>query len=234
MKREGQEMKIYVILEAIMFVAIKIAELTLPTRPMKIVMYTAIVINTIAALWLYRRYGKISRRQWDNLIALALMVNCAADIFLTLIGGEGMFIPGFALFCTVEAIYAVYLKPGKINLVIRAVLFALCLLVARQLYLLTPANALGLLNLSLLSVNVVSAWNARRREKSKASLLFAFALSSFLIGDISVALEIFTAEGTLFHTIFALAVWTFYVPAQVLIVLTYHERIRLKAASARS
>ena len=234
MKRDGQEMKIYLILEAIMFVAIKIAELTLPTRPMKIVMYTAIVINTVAALWLYRRYGKISRRQWDNLIALALMVNCAADIFLTLIGGERMFIPGFALFCTVEAIYAVYLKPGKINLVIRAVLFALCLFVARQLHLLTPANAFGLLNLSLLSVNVVSAWNARRREKSKASLLFAFALSSFLIGDISVALEIFTAEGTLFHTISALAVWTFYVPAQVLIVLTYHERIRPKTASARS
>ena len=233
MKRDGQEMKIYLILEAIMFVAIKIAELTLPTRPMKIVMYAAIVINTIAALWLYRRYGKTARRQWDNLIALALMVNCVADIFLTLIGGEGMFIPGFALFCTVEAIYAVYLKPGKINLVIRAVLFALCLLVARQLHLLTPANALGLLNLSLLSVNVVSAWSARRREKSKASLLFAFALSSFLIGDISVALEIFTAEGMLFHTISALAVWTFYVPAQVLIVLTYHERIWPKTASAR-
>ena len=234
MKRDGQEMKIYVILEAIMFVAIKIAELTLPTRPMKIVMYTAIVINTIAALWLYRKYGKNARRQWDNLIALALMVNCAADIFLTLIGGEQMFIPGFALFCTVEAVYAVYLKPGKINLALRAVLFALCLLVARQLHLLTPANALGLLNLSLLSVNVVSAWNARRREKSKASLLFACALSSFLIGDISVALEIFTAEGTLFHTISALAVWTFYVPAQVLIVLTYHERIRPKTASAHS
>ena len=234
MEKDGREMRLYVILEAILFVAIKIAELALPVRPMKIVMYTAIVVNTAAAIWLYRKYGRTARRQWDNLIALALMVNCLADVFLTLIGGEQMFVPGFALFCTLEAIYAIYLKPGRINLAVRAVLFALFLLVARRLDLLTLANALGLLNLSLLSVNVFSAWIARRREKSKASLLFAFALSCFLIGDVSVALEIFTAEGTLFHTIAALAVWTFYVPAQVLIVLTYHERIRPKAVSARS
>ena len=227
------DVTLYLLFEAAIFVAIKIGQYTLTRDITRFIMYAAIVGNTVMAVWLYRRYGKHASDKHDNLIFCALCVNCVADIFLTLIGGPTVFIPGFACFCTVEAIYAAYLRPDRRNLIIRAALFVAALLFARAINLLTLPNALGMLNLTLLGANVVCAWLARRREGTLATLLFAVGLTSFFIGDISVALEIMLPAGTAAQRIVTLAVWTFYVPAQVLIVLTYREKLRpLKAKTA--
>ena len=137
-----------------------------------------------------------------------------------------MYLPGFALFCAVEGIYALYLKPDRRVLVIRAGWFAVLLLVGWILRMLTLANAFGLLNLSLLSVNVVEAWRARKSDSRRTALLFAAGLTCFLAGDLSVAAEVLTVPGSAIHTVASLAVWTFYLPAEVLIVLTYDGRIR--------
>ena len=228
------DLTLYLLFEAVTFVAIKIGQYTLTRDITRFIMYAAIVENTVMAVWLYRRYGKNASDKRDNLIFCALCVNCVADIFLTLISGPSVYIPGFACFCTVEAIYAAYLRPDTRNLVIRAGLFVAALLFARAINLLTLPNALGLLNLTLLGANVVCAWLARRREKSLPSLLFAVGLTSFFAGDISVALEIMLPAGTLAQRLVTLAVWTFYVPAQVLIVLTYREKLRPANADAVS
>lgn len=220
-----KDVRYYLLFEAIVFVAIKIAEFTLTQQTTKCVMYSAIVGNTVMAAHIWRRYGPSAPDRHDHLIFLALLVNCVADVFLTLTGGERMYIPGFVCFCTVEAIYAVYLRPSTRNLCVRALLFAAALLFAWQIRLLTLPNALGLLNLTLVGANAVCAWLAWRTQPSRAALLFALGLSSFLIGDVSVALEILLPVGTLVRRAAALAVWTFYVPAQVLIVLTYRERV---------
>ena len=221
------DLTIYLAYEAAVFAAIKIMEYASVAREiMRFVMYAAIVGNTVMAVWLYLRYGKNASDKRDHLIFCALLVNCVADIFLTLISGPSVYIPGFACFCTVEAIYAVYLRPDTRNLIIRAALFVAALLFARAINLLTLPNALGLLNLTLLGANVVCAWLARRRERTFPALLFAIALSSFFIGDISVALEIMLPAGTTAQRLATLAVWTFYVPAQLLIVLTYREKLR--------
>lgn len=227
-----KDARAYLLFEAAVFVAIKIAEFALDTRTTKIIMYSAIVGNTVMALRIYARYGRAATDKRDNLIFLALMLNCLADVFLTLTGGESMFLPGFACFCGLEAIYALYLRPSGRNLVIRAGLFAASLLFAQSIGLLTLSNALGLLNLTLVGANAVCAWLAYRREGMFPGLLFALGLTSFFIGDISVALEIMLPVGTAAQRIAALAVWTFYVPAQVLIVLTYYERLCPSKAAA--
>ena len=226
------DLTLYLLFEAVTFVAIKIGQYTLTRDITRFIMYAAIVENTVMAVWLYRRYGKNASDKRDNLIFCALCVNCVADIFLTLISGPSVYIPGFACFCTVEAIYAAYLRPDRRNLIIRAGLFVAALLFARAINLLTLPNALGLLNLTLLGMNVVCAWLARRREKTLPSLLFAVGLSSFFVGDISVALEIMLPAGTTAQKLVTLAVWTFYVPAQVLIVLTYRAKLLPAKATA--
>lgn len=226
------DLTVYLLFEAVVFVGIKIGQYTLTREITRFIMYAAIVGNTVMAVWLYRRYGKNASDRRDHLIFYALCVNCVADIFLTLISGPSVYIPGFACFCTVEAIYAAYLRPDRRNLIIRAGLFVAALLFARAINLLTLPNALGLLNLTLLGANVVCAWLARRREKTLPSLLFAIGLSSFFIGDISVALEIMLPAGTTAQKLVTLAVWTFYVPAQVLIVLTYRQKLLPAKATA--
>ena len=226
------DLTVYLLFEAVIFAGIKIGQYTLTRDITRFIMYAAIVGNTVMAVWLYRRYGKSASEKRDNLIFCALCVNCVADIFLTLISGPSVYIPGFACFCTVEAIYAAYLRPDRRNLIIRAGLFVAALLFARAINLLTLPNALGLLNLTLLGANVVCAWLARRRERTLPSLLFAIGLSSFFIGDISVALEIMLPAGTTAQKLVTLAVWTFYVPAQVLIVLTYRQKLLPAKATA--
>ena len=230
--KQRKDIRAYLLIEALIFVAIKIAQYTLTRNETRFVMYAAIVVNTIMALRLFTRYGKAAPDKHDNLIFCALMVNCLADIFLTLIGGPTVFLPGFACFCTVEAIYAAYLRPSTRNLIIRAAAFIASLVFAYSIHLLTLTNALGLLNLTLIGGNAICAWLAWRRERTFPALLFAVGLTSFLIGDISVALEIMLPVGTLAQRLFTLAVWTFYTPAQVLIVLTYAERLCPSKAAA--
>ena len=217
-------LKTWLIVEAVLFFGIKAAELWLPAQPAKCVKFLAILCNTVLALRLYLVYGRRAPNQWDNLMALALAVNCAADVFLTLIGGEKVFLPGFGLFCTVELIYAIYLRPGRTNLAIRAALLVLILPLAWKLGLLSLTYVLGGWNLTLLAGNVVSAWLVRRKDGS--SLRMALGLTLFLAGDISVALEIFLPPGTAAQTAATLLVWAVYVPAEVLLVLTYDARIR--------
>ena len=224
---QRKDIRVYLAFEALIFVAIKVAELTMPVQPTKCIMYSAILGNTVMGVHLFWRYGFSPSYRHDALIFCALLVNCVADIFLTLTGGESMYIPGFVCFCTVEIIYAAYLRPDFRNLCVRAALLVAALLFARAIGLLTLPNALGLFNLTLVGANAVCAWRARRTDKTFAALRFAFGLTCFFIGDISVALEIMLPAGTLAQFVAKLAVWTFYVPAQVLIVLSYTERIRV-------
>ena len=221
-----KDIRLYLLFEVVIFVAIKVAEFALPLQAAKCVKYSAIIGNTVMAVHLFVRYGFSPSYRHDALIFCALLTNCVADIFLTLTGGERMFIPGFACFCAVEMFYAAYLRPDRRNLCVRGALLVAALLFARSIGLLTFPNALGLFNMTLVGMNAICAWLARRDDKSLAALLFACGLTSFFIGDLSVAFEIMLPVGTAFQQIATLAVWTFYVPAQVLIVLTYAERLR--------
>ena len=229
MRRETALLNTYLGVEAALFVLIKAAELTLPAALGRAVKYAAIVVNTLMALWIYRTYGRANPKNWENLLALGLVTTCAADLFLTFISGLAMFVPGVALFCAMETVYAVYLKPGRGNLAGRAVLFVLLMIAAWRLGVLSVGIALGVLNLSMLALNLSAAWGDFRRDRDRTSLLFAVGLTCFLICDICVGLETLLPEGTAGQRAAVLVVWTVYVPAQVCIVLTYYRRVRAES-----
>ena len=218
--------KIYFTAAIIIFIAVKIAEFTLRIQTVRVIRYSEIVLNTLMAAWIYFSYGRIKSQSRENFIALALLITCAADFFLTLNGGGTMFTPGVTLFCIVETVYMIYLNPDKINLLFRAVLLILLTLIAWRLGLLTIGIFLGILNISLLAANMTAAWGIYRREKDKPSLLFAIGMTLFLICDINVGLEVIFPEGTAIYTAAYFTVWTVYIPAQVLIVTTYYKKIR--------
>ena len=231
--------KIYLTAAIIIFIAVKITEFTLQIQTVRIIRYSEIVLNTVMAIWIYISYGRFKSQSRENLIALALLITCGADFFLTLNGGGTMFTPGVTLFCIVETVYMIYLNPDKINLLFRAVLLILLTLIAWRLGLLTIGILLGVLNISLLTANMFAAWVIARREKDKPSLLrtiqntqdkpsllFAIGMTLFLICDINVGLEVIFPEGTAIYTAAYFTVWTVYIPAQVLIVTTYYKKIR--------
>ena len=216
----------YLTAAIIIFIAVKIAEFTLPTPTVRMIRYSEIILNTVMAVWIYLTYGMAKPRSRENLIALALLITCGADFFLTLNGGGSMFTPGVTLFCAVECVYMIYLKPDKINLIIRAALFASLIVIARFLGLLTVGIALGVLNIALLAANMIAAWMIYRNNRDKISFLFALGMTLFLICDINVGLEVIAAEGTAVYNIAYFTVWTVYIPAQVLIVTNYYQKIR--------
>lgn len=249
-KTEALPLRIHLMVEAVFLLAIETAQFLLPegAQTTKNIMFSAVAANTLFALWLWVRYGRRCPDSWQNILALGLGLTCLADVLLTLTGGERMFLPGFAAFCAVEAVYAVYLRPDRRNLLLRGAAFLLALAAVwaadrlSGVPLLTLPNALGILNLTLLAGNVVCAWLAFRRKRAQggvssplpdplhsrfpclsAACLFAAGLSLFLCCDICVMLELFTT-GTA-HRMAAHLVWPFYLPAQVLIVCTYRARI---------
>ncbi|MBR2834211.1 MAG: hypothetical protein IKE43_00650 [Coriobacteriales bacterium] len=179
-------------------------------------MYAAILINTIVVAYRFFRLRADQRSAHDKFIAYAIFVTAVADIFLTLIGSADTFLPGVILFCMVQIIYAIYLYPTAKSLLIRVALFAICLLLLKIFEMLSLSNAFGLLDISLLLVNVIIAWTLTR---VKIPLLFRIGITLFLCCDLSIALRIFTT-GEAFGII-GLLVWLFYIPSQVLITLSY-------------
>ena len=204
-------------IELVILIAIKICDATQPYTVRGIVMYAAIAVNTVVAIYYYCRHG---RRQRADLIAYALFVTAAADVFLTLIGTDALLLPGFALFCVVEIIYAVYLKSGWPSVIARAALYAVLLLAVGHMGMLTLPYAVGLFNIVLILVNVIQAW---RSKKHCAPMHFRIGITLFLCCDMSILVRTL-ATGTL-HDIIAWLVWIFYVPAQVLIVLAYVKEV---------
>ncbi len=225
-RNDAAVLRAYFIAEAVIFAAIKLAELSLPMPTVRLIRYSAILLNTAMTVWIYTAYGRTSPMRRENLLALGLGITCGADFFLTLLGGGAMFGPGVGLFCAVETVYAVYLRPSRANLIARGILFVLLSMAAWALGVFTVPILLGVLNLSLLALNVVCAWKACLADRDNTSLLCAVGFSLFLICDTNVALEVMVPEGSLVHTIAMLTVWTVYVPAQVLLVLTYYRLVR--------
>lgn len=168
----------YIFAEFILLLAIKYAELRHPLSVQRRLMFGAICLNTLLVLCYYVKYGRKPKGR-IRLIAFALVTTLFADLFLTRLG---MVLPGYLLFCLVEILYAAYLMPAESaqnpdrlksqscrrNILMRAFIYLTVLFLLYPTGLVTLNNAFGLLNLTLLGVNVICAWRAvlRRPEKS--------------------------------------------------------------------
>ena len=217
---EKNLIKAYIAIEAVLLIAIQTNRIMHFSR-LGVLGYPAIVINTAVAAYFFAKYGRTIRDRSANLIACALFVTLIADWFLTFRGarhGEMIYIYGVTAFCLVEILYAVYLKAGTGSVIARAALFAAALLGLKKAGMLNAESALGMLNVTLLLMNAIDAWAAKRRD---ASLLFRLGITLFLLCDLTVMLKVLTHGGA--RTALSFMTWLFYVPAQVLLVLSYAE-----------
>ena len=215
---------LYVIVEAILLIIIKKTELQgHPGIDIdNIFMFFAIAVNTLIALYYYLKYGDKRKDRHENLVILALVLNLFADLFLSLFDTDKTMLPGFAFFCALEMVYALYLKSPKSSIIVRIVLFVGGCIATYIVGLFSLVNAFGILNLSIVLINVIDAWKSKNINPG---LMFKLGITLFCIGDYCILLRTLT-EGFA-HDTFAFLVWVTYVPTQVLIVLNYIKRLNL-------
>lgn len=214
---------VYVVIQALLLAAVRLTEFTTPEAVYCRIMYVPIVLDFAMIAYLYLRFGRKGLSWRDNLIPLAFAFMLCADTFLCLINDYYVF--GYIFFCCVELCYAIYLKPGRLNIIIRAVVYAALLTALGLGGMLSFENGAAILNLSLLVCNVVFAWIAYARGRSGDALLFAVGITLFFVCDGSIAARTLLTPGTFLHTVFAVAVWTAYIPAQVFILLSYVNKL---------
>ncbi|MBQ6076139.1 MAG: hypothetical protein IJK86_08345 [Lachnospiraceae bacterium] len=217
MKGPDRSIKLYLTAELLLLITVKAADLTAaPAWTVGAAGFAAILLNAAAAFFYYRKYGRERRAGRENLAAYALFVTLAGDFFLTLIGTEAVYVPGIALFCLAEMLYAAYLGPDVRSVSLQAVLTAAGIFALHRTGELTAASALGALDLALLTVNMLTAWT---RAAERTPLLFRLGITLFFLCDSSIALRVVTT-GTV-REIVAFLVWVFYAPSQAAITMSY-------------
>lgn len=206
---------IYIIWEMCNLMAIQTSYRIFPYVIQCRIMYMAVFVNTLVALYFYLKYGA-KRKSRHNMLALGLAFTAAADYYLTF---RSVVLPGYLLFCLVEAIYAFYFKPTAANILMRTLLYGIILAIMYHLGRCTLTNALGMLNLTLLLVNVFCAWANQREDPGTGNLCLALGFSLFAGCDYSLLIRELTYG--MLSSLSDFMVWIFYVPAQVLLVLAY-------------
>ena len=121
--REKRLISVWLLWELCNLAAIKYAWSSWSMRASCLVMYLAICFNTLVTAYFYISYGE-EKKSRHNLLALGLFTTFVADFFLTLLNSR---LPGFFAFCLVEAVYAVYFRPSRRNILLRACLFIIAL-----------------------------------------------------------------------------------------------------------
>lgn len=207
----------YLVVEAILLCLIQIGKcMSWSVLAVRILMYAAILINTILVVYRFIRLGTDRTKSSEKYIAYALFATAAADFFMTLLGNNVAFLPGVILFCVVQIIYALYLRFTIKRLLVRIALFVVCLILVKVAGLLDLNNAFGVLNLSLLLVNVIIAWTPASKY---TPLLFRIGITLFLCCDLAITFRTLTTGGL--HNMIDFLVWIFYIPSQVAITLSY-------------
>lgn len=191
-------------------------------KPTDVLKYVAICLCLLASL------RQLREKQW--MIPAAMAVTLVADTFLLLLNSH--YEIGVMAFCIVQTIYAIKLgsrvTAAKTWWMIRAAVFGAALIglgLAHQLDLLT---ALAAYSFSQLTVSAVQGW--RQRGQSPQERLLAAGLVLFWGCDLCVGLHNiagywpqFPLPGLLPAASFCM--WLFYLPAQVLIVLSGFSNI---------
>lgn len=221
-KLERYLIPVYLIIEAGLLVVIKVIEGTAGIRTIKTFEYLAIVCDVAVTLIFYLAYGRKREERHENWVALGMGITLIADLFLTFIGGKGLFTNlGVFCFCLIEIVYVIYLKSPLPSIIARIVLFVALVVAALLLNVLTVTTGLAVLNISILLLNVIDAWAAKRFDPG---ILFQIGITLFFLGDICTGLREIT-HGSV-HDVAAFLVWIFYLPTQVLITLHYVKRLR--------
>ena len=227
---KGAEMKfsksklavaIYIAVEAALLLLIKLLENIVDYDLIRRLMFFAIVLDFALISFCYIWKKKRDERKKAPLafIFLGMLFTLLADTFLVLI--NDFYIVGVILFCAVQTLYALYLGMSLKQVLARLALFAVLLIIivlAGRLDLLSGFSAYSM---AMLSINAVTAWLKYGKDKTTARLLLALGLTLFFCCDANVGIMNATAANTMLNVVSAWLIWVFYIPSQVLIVLSF-------------
>lgn len=155
-----------------------------------------------------------------------LFFTSLSDMFILVLKND-YYLPGVCTFICVQLFYfaRIYLISGKkpyISLAVRAVIVAVALIVLGVKGMLTPLTGVCAFYFPQLLCNVIDS--AFLIKISKRYILFFIGLILFMGCDVCVGiynLDLKLAENVV-NTVYAL-IWTFYLPAQTLIVLSVRD-----------
>ena len=185
------------------FLALELAGLALPATLLKDLSILGCLSFSLTAAFF----------SGDRLVTLAMAFTALADCFL-LVAGDHLML-GVLLFLFTQTVYLIRLRlmgaPQAIRL--RGGLALLAALVLYALKLATPLNLLAGLYFSQLLSNTLLAWTAPSRR-------LAIGLILFVGCDICVGLANSTLLSGDLYRFVSLGMWLFYLPSQVLIVLS--------------
>ena len=157
-------------------------------------------------------------RGGDRLVAAALAMTVAADLFLLVL--DRWYLLGILLFYGVQVAYMVRIckaNGGHALLIPRFLLFSLLLVSLYQLELFTPETAAAALYFSHFLFNALLSLSLR----DAGGRLFSLGLLLYLMCDMLDAVTLFPS---LFppplSSVAQVGMWLFYLPGQVLIVLS--------------
>lgn len=178
--------------------------------------YAALWLKDISVLLCLGASLFFAFRGGDKLVALAMGFAVAADAFL-LVAGEH-WPAGILLFFCVQTVYLIRLRllGAPRALYLRAGLTLLTGLLLYRLELATPMNLLAALYFAQLLSNTLLAWYIRRFS-------FAAALTLFVCCDLCIGLYHAVPLSPVLSQVISIGMWLFYLPAQVLIVLSAKE-----------
>lgn len=217
----------YLVVEFIMFCAIKIAEQTAEKWLLSLFMYSPILLNFIVIVYAYNIFNKLtpnlnkkSMSIWG--IPLALLFTVCADVFLVLIGQPNVLVFGYLFFSLVQTVYAFCLKITPLVGGIRIVSYILFLAVLHVADKFELAYIVAAWSMSQLIINVIVSWVSYAKKRTCPALLLATGLTLFFGCDGSIMLRILLAgQETTFYHVICLLVWTCYVPSQAALVTSY-------------
>lgn len=205
----------FLIVEAILYAAFLIWDVTIAGRGSNPIKFAALLLCLVYSLYLSHQGG-------SRLVPAALTLTVLADVFLLLL--DAHYALGIVLFCLVQGLYFVriYRSSGGRSLWgLRLGLFLLSLAVLNVLDLLIPLNVLALFYFTNFFCNALSSLSCSGRSMR----LFSMGLWLFLCCDACVGLfqnpQLVPPAVSAFVSV---GMWLFYLPAQVLIALSGANR----------
>lgn len=210
MRLSHRVLPLFLTVEAILYAAFLIWDLTVGGPGSNPIKFAGILLCLAYSLYLSRQGG-------CRLVSAALALTVLADVFLLLLNAH--YALGILLFCGVQGLYFICIvRGGGRNLWgLRLGLFLLSLVVLNLLGLLIPLNILALFYFTNFFCNALASLSCSGRSMR----LFSIGLWLFLCCDLCVGLfqnpQLVPPAVSAFVSV---GMWLFYLPAQVLIALS--------------
>ena len=197
--------KLYVLLEAILLAAIMYTMKFTDGRQTYLLMYSCIVINTLMIV-----------TAANNLVKLGLVITLIADTFLVLLNDYWLW--GVGCFCLVQTCYALHVGIDRRQLIVRGLVLVIAEVLLGPLCGWDLLVVLSIYSFTQLFFNTVYAF------VRKVNARFCWGLLLFLFCDLNVGLmnigSYVSGFPAAIDNLASYLCWAFYVPGQVLIVLS--------------